>query len=419
MIFSDFYKLLSLTKNPLLQQIIYHMIPPKIKQFILENLNHDLVDLALKANNFPEIDIPFAISQIHGIRKAKDKLPTWLENDNIVFPPKISMEQCSSEETAKFKASLVSGEHMADLTGGFGVDSFFFAKKVTHFDYFERYEELGKLVQHNFKLFGIDNVGFHFEDGMSRIQQEEKKYNWIYLDPARRGENQQKVVGLEDCDPNVLDNLGILLEKSENILLKASPMLDIKQAVRQISAKNASVKQVWIVALQNECKELLFHITSSATENPGIHAVNILKNNKIDHFSGSWKTEMESAISVSNPKPFLYEPNAAIMKSGLFNMLGNQFKLSKIHSHSHLFFSDELITNFPGRAFKCLEVLKFNKKEVLKRLPSKKANITVRNFPLTVAEIRKKTGIKDGGSNYLFATTDAGNNKIMLLCEKV
>ncbi len=395
------------------------MIPQKTKQFILQNLNHDLVDLALKAKNFPEIDIPFAISQIQGMRKAKGKLPTWLENEQVVFPPKISMEQCSSEETAKFKASLINGERMADLTGGFGIDTFYFSKKVTHFDYFERYEELGKIAKHNFRIFGIENVDFHFEDGMSKIRQAKEKYDWIYLDPARRDGNQQKVVGFEDCEPNVLDNLEMLLEQSDNVLLKASPMLDLKQAVRQLNSENASVKQIWIVALQNECKELLFQITSSLSENPEIHAVNILRNGEIDVFSGNWQLERESAISVSNPKPFLYEPNSAIMKSGLFNTLGKQFKLSKIHAHSHLFFSDELVGSFPGRVFNCLEVVKFNKKELLKRLPNKKANITVRNFPLTVAEIRKKTGIFDGGEIYLFATTDAKNNKIVLLCEKL
>jgi 16S rRNA G966 N2-methylase RsmD len=395
------------------------MISPKTKQFILDNINQDLVSLALKANKFPEIDIPFAISQIYGMRKAKEKLPTWLENEAIVFPPKISMEQCSSEQTAKFKASLVSGNRMADLTGGFGIDSFFFSKKVTHFDYFERYEKLGEIVEHNFKEFGIDNVDFYFEDGMSAIQQKKEKYDWVFLDPARRGENQKKVVGFEDCEPNVLDNLEMLLQKSESVLLKASPRLDIKQAVRQINSENFSVEHIWIVALQNECKELLFKISSSAVENPELEAVNIMKNGKVDYFTGSWKTEMELGVSVSNPKEFLYEPNSAIMKSGLFNTVGNRFNLSKIHAHSHLFFSDEFIGDFPGRVFKCTEVLKFNKKEILKRLPNQKANITVRNFPLTVAEIRKKTGIKDGGEKYIFATTDADNSKIMLLCEKI
>ncbi len=395
------------------------MIPQKTKQFILDHLNHDLVDLALKAKNFPEIDIPLAISQIHGMRKAKEKLPSWLEHEDIVFPPKISMEQCSSEETAKFKANLVSGNRMADLTGGFGVDSFYFSKKIAYFDYFERHEELGKVAQHNFKAFGTDNVSFHFEDGMSKIRQATEKYDWIYLDPARRDGNQQKMVGFEDCEPNVLENLEMLLGKSKNVLLKASPMLDLKQAVRQLNSEKASVKQIWIVSLQNECKELLFQITSSPSENPEIHAVNILKDGEVDIFSGSWKSEMESIISVSKPKHFLYEPNSAIMKSGLFNTLGKQFNLSKIHAHSHLFFSDKLIEDFSGRVFNCLEVLKFNKKEILKRLPNKKANITTRNFPLTVAEIRKKTGIFDGGEIYLFATTDAKNNKIVLLCKKL
>jgi len=389
-------------------------IPLHIQAFIEANLHRDLAELALEAKKHPEIPINFVLDQIYGKRKAKEKLPNWAEYPQLIFPPKLSMEQCSSEQTAQFKASLVSGKLLIDLTGGFGVDDAFFAQSVEKLIYLEQQEELAEIVAHNFQQLGIANASFLSQNSIGFLQSFEGKADWIYLDPARRDENKKKVVGFEDCEPNLLEHLDLLLQKSENIMVKASPMLDIQLAIKQLKY----VSNIWVVSVQNECKELLFQLTQQQGANPEIHCIDLEKGGGVVQFSGNKEAETVASISLSAPKSYLYEPNSTIMKAGLFKSLGQTFGLEKLHAHSHLFTSQILIEDFPGRAFICQEVLKFNKKELLKYLPQKKANITVRNFPLTVAEIRKKTGIQDGGDIYLFATTDMDGNKVCLLCQK-
>ena len=388
-------------------------IAPEVASFIEQHQQKSSVELALLASKYPDIPMNFVIDQVVGRKKAKEKLPSWTEQENVVYPPKLSMEQCSSELTAQFKASLVEGELLIDLTGGFGVDDAFFAAKMQKLVYLEQNQELGEIVQYNFQQLGITNASFHFEPSIEFLENFGGIANWIYLDPARRDQQKNKVVGFEDCQPNVLDNLPLLLAKGKNILIKASPMLDLKQAVRQLK----HVHKIWIVSVQNECKELLFLLNSEVPPSEEIHCVNITATGQ-NSFTSDWEQETVLEVELSMPKQFIYEPNASIMKAGLFRSLASQLGLAKLHAHSHLFTSDELIKDFPGRAFECEKVVKFNKKELLKLLPEKKVNITVRNFPLTVAEIRKKTGLKDGGDQYLLATTNMDGNKICLLCKK-
>ena len=390
-------------------------LSPQLIEFIQENLHRDLAELALQAKKYPELPMPFIIDQIYGKRKAKDKLPTWFLNDAVVYPPKISMEQCSSEQTANFKASLISGEKLLDLTGGLGVDDMAFAQHFNEVHYVEQREGLVDVVRQNAQTLQVDNLILHYADGIELLKNIQDNFDWIYLDPARRDAQNQKVVRLDDCQPNVLAIQDQLFEKAEDVLLKLSPMLDIKLAVNELKC----VKQVWVVAVNNECKELLFWLRKEETHDVRLSCINLGKDNSVEKFEATLADELVAEVILTAPKGFIYEPNTAILKSGLYKSIAVEYGLNKLHAHSHLYTSDQAIEGFPGRTFKCSEVLKFNKKALLKAIPSKKANITVRNFPLTVAEIRKKIGFKDGGDIYIFATTTLEGSKVCLVCEKV
>lgn len=389
-------------------------LSPQLIDFIQKNLHRDLAELALEAKKYPEMPMPFVIEQIYGKRKAKLKLPSWHENEQLIYPSKVSMEQCSSEQTASFKASLIQGDSLIDLTGGLGIDVIYFSKSFREVSYVEQQEDLVTIVKHNAQVLGITNLVCHQGNGVEFIEKNSKVFDWIYLDPARRDSQNNKLVGLESCQPNVLLIKEELLQKSKNILLKLSPMLDIHLAIRQL----ACVQKVWVVSVQNECKELLFQLGNEVVDDIPIHCVDIQKDNTVVQFEALANQEYYAQVELSDPKTYLYEPNVAILKGGLYKTLANQFNFTKLHAHSHLYTADELIEYFPGRSFKTLAVYPFNKKVLLKAIPTKKINITVRNFPLTVAEIRKKTGLKDGGDLYLFATTNKEGKKLCVLCEK-
>jgi THUMP domain-like len=343
----------------------------------------------------------------------------------------LSVEQCSSEITAKFKASLVKGETLIDLTGGMGVDIAYMSKNFKKAFYFEQNADLLGITKYNFEQLGIGNV--EFLEGNSVVKLSEfGKNSWIYLDPHRRDDTGSKVVRLQDCEPNILAIKDLLFEHTDNIFLKASPMLDIDLAVLTLG----NVSQVYVVAVENEVKEVLFHLINPRSDDSHtaqtvrsnyrlttanevvINAVNLTKINATTLiFTKS--EEKNATIKISSPKQYLYEPNAAIMKAGGFRFVAQHFDLQKIAPHSHLYTSEELVDNFQGRIFKIIAVCKLDKKEISKHLSENKANITIRNFPLTVQQIRDKLKLSDGGNEYLFATTDAQNQKIVIVCQKI
>ena len=339
----------------------------------------------------------------------------------------LSVEQCSSEITAKFKASLISGETLIDLTGGMGVDVAYMSKNFKKAFYFEQNTDLLNLTKYNFEQLGINNVSFLEGNSVEKLAEstlfdaKQIQSTWIYLDPHRRDDTGSKVVKLQDCEPNILAIKDLLFKYTNNILLKASPMLDIDLAILDLG----NVSQVYIVAVENEVKEVLFHINkprsddSLTTNNEVIlNAVNLTKQ-KSTILSFTKSEEKNASIILGTPKQYLYEPNAAIMKSGGFRYIAQHFDLQKIAPHSHLYTSDKLIENFQGRIFKIVTVCKLDKKEISKHLSENKANITIRNFPLTVQQIRDKLKLSDGGSEYLFATTDNKNQKIVIVCRKL
>ena len=384
----------------------------KLKAFILAHETDDVHSLALQSRQFPDVDMQMAIRQIAGRKVAKEKIPSWYANDNLVYPKHLSMEQCSSEQTALFKASLCEGESMADLTGGFGVDCYFLALSFKNAVYVEQQAELAEIAAHNFEVLG-HNVKVVNEDAVEYLSSM-SPVNLIYIDPARRDNTGKKTVQIEDCTPNILDIELLLEEKSEQVMIKLSPMLDISLAVRSMK----SVSDVYIISVNNECKELLF-IKKRDRNTTLYHCVNI-QNDKTDSYIFSKEDEDNISLSYSTRlAKYLYEPNASILKGGAYKSIAKSYSMDKLHPSSHLYISDQLQDDFPGRKFIIDNTCSLNKKEVKEYLSGiKQANITTRNFPLSVQEIRGKTGLKDGGEVYIFATTLADDRKILLICHK-
>lgn len=373
-------------------------------------MDTNTTELALKKNPFPSIEYPELINQISAKKKAKDKLPTWFESKNIIYPAKISIEQTSSEITAKYKASLIFGKKIIDLTGGFGVDDYYFAKKFKDVHHCEMNEELSKIVSHNYAALNQNNITCIQGDSFDTLNDLNINFDWIYIDPSRRSDVKGKVFLLNDCLPNVPELLEDYFKYSNNILIKTAPILDITSALNELNF----VKKIHIVAVKNEIKELLWEIEKGFNDDVIISSVNI-ENETINHFETIYRKEY--SVSYSLPKIYLYEPNSSIMKSGNMDAISEVLKLDKLHQHSHLFTSDESI-HFQGRTFQIKEILPFQK-EFMKQFQNQKMNCTTRNFPLSVEEIRKKFKIKDGGTIFAFFTTNINNEKIVLICTKI
>jgi hypothetical protein len=388
------------------------LLNPEIQKYINSQLGVDISKLALQKNPFPEVNWVTILNQIAAKSKAKDKLPTYFSSENIIYPSKISVEQTSSEKTALYKSKIVNGETLIDLTGGFGVDCFYYSMRINKVIHCEIDGELSDIVNHNFKQFGIENVKFFSGDSYEILNNYHQKIDWIYIDPSRRNDQKGKVFMLKDCLPNVPDLLSFYFTKTNNILIKTAPILDISAGLFELT----NVKCIHIVAVDNEVKELLWELNANFIGNTEVKTINIF-NEKLETFNFEFNSNLELP-DYELPKNYLYEPNNAIMKSGGFDEIGIQYNLGKLHSHSHLYTSENLI-EFPGRIFEIKKVIHYSKKEMKTNLENTKANITTRNFPESVEEIRKKWKIKDGGSIYSFFTTDLNNDKIVLLCNKI
>ncbi|WP_207432933.1 THUMP-like domain-containing protein [Sabulibacter ruber] len=387
---------------------------PEEQKFILDHLQQDPAQLMLQAKRFAPLPVSELVQQIKARQKAQQKLPTWAKHPQTIFPAMLSVEQSSSEETAAFKAGLVQGQTLVDLTGGFGVDSFFFAKHFAQVVHLEQNQELQKIASYNFKLLGAENIQSIPTTAEEYLQHLENLVDVIYLDPARRGQSQERVHLLQDCTPDVLGLLPLLLQKSRTVLLKTAPMLDIDLALQELK----NVAQIWVVAVQNECKEVLYLLKSDATDSPLLTAVNLTPHKEAQLLSFTKPQEETAQVTYAKPQRYLYEPNTALLKAGAYKWLSEKYGVNKLHRNSHLYTSQELQPAFPGRIFEISAQPKANAKELQKLLPDKKANITARNYPLTVAQLREKVKLKEGGDQYLFATTDLHNKPILLLCQK-
>jgi len=389
----------------------FTLLKPEIQAFINENIGADISKLALRKNPFPEENWIEILNQVSAKTKAKDKLPTWFSAENIIYPSKVSVEQTSSEKTALLKSALISGKTLIDLTGGFGVDDYYFARKMESVIHCEINPELSKIVSNNFKALSVENIQCICGDSTQILQDSEQQFDWIYIDPSRRNEAKGKVFMLKDCLPNVPDLLDFYFTKSDNILIKTAPILDITSGLSELK----NVKTIHIVSVENEVKELNWELSKGYSGEIQIKTLNILPT-EIQRFAFEMANPEKAKIEL--PKKYLYEPNSAIMKSGGFEQVAIQFQLAKLHQHSHLYTSDTKI-DFPGRSFEIQMNLLYSKSEMKSFFENRKYNVTTRNFPETVEALRKKWKIKDGGNAYCFFTTDANNNKIALICSKI
>lgn len=411
---------------------IHPLLTEAEKAFIKTHLNDEVTSLLLQAKKYPNLNIPDLVWQIKARQKAKTKIPEWFDNEDVIFPKMLSVEQCSSEITAKFKAKLVHGETLIDLTGGMGVDIAYMSKNFKKAIYIEQNADLCEITAYNFEQLAIENVTSVGGNSIDFLEVEIINYSWIYLDPHRRDDTGNKVVSLQYCEPNILEIKDFLFTKTDKILLKASPMLDINLAISELQ----NVANIYVVAVENEVKEILFHLQKGYQEEAQYHAVNL--HNKsitgfslnnvvgfnrlkpvVQDFTFKKSEEKDAIIKMGSPQAYLYEPNSAILKSGGFRIIAQHFDLQKIAPHSHLYTSLDLVENFQGRTFKIEGVCRLDKKEIAKFLSENKVNITIRNFPLSVKQIREKLKLSEGGNTYLFATTDAQNQKIVIVCRKV
>ncbi len=371
------------------------------RSFVRDHEKDDLNKLLLNPPPGSDRNIRWLVEQIQSRRKAEGKLPQWYGNRDLVYPPPLSLEQSSSETTAAYKSQLVGGPRLVDLTGGMGIDCLQMSEKFEETDYVERNEPLCELMRHNSNALGKDMRIHHLEaaDFLKSYPAKVFTDTTFFLDPARRNLNKEKVVLLEDCEPNVLTIIPKLLSAGATILLKTSPMLDISSVTHGLPAVN----EIHIVAVKNEVKELLFHFNAKTTEDPIVTAVNL----KSDHPALTFRRQEEdvAAIQVLSDDHvlgrYLYEPNAAVLKAGAFKIVAERYQLRKLATHSHLYTAEEIVEAFPGRTFEILSVLD---KKTLKQLSKEPIHVISRNHPLKVPAIRTQFKLKEGGSDYIIAS---------------
>ncbi|WP_405225005.1 THUMP-like domain-containing protein [Dokdonia sp. Asnod1-B02] len=387
------------------------LLKPEVLDYLKLHEQTPLHSFILKGSPFKEISVQELAQQLEGKRKAKGKLPLWHETDGILFPPKLNLEQTSSQATARYKASLMEGNHIVDGTGGFGIDAFYFAQIAKHVTHIEMNGELSAFAKNNAQTLQQSNIDFIVGDSIEFFSKTEQKFDTIFLDPGRRTDAKGKVFMLKDCLPNVPLYKNLLLSKCDSLWIKTAPLLDISAGLEELQY----VAEIHIVALKNEVKEILWKLSSKKMSIPQVTVVNLDSEDPILEFD--YTAIFESTPTYAAPQKYLYEPNAALMKSGAFHWVCDHFKVDKLHEHSHLYTSAEL-KDFAGRRFEILEVLPYSKK-VAKELQINKANITTRNFPMKVEDIRKKLKIKDGGSVYLFFTTLENSELVVIKTSKI
>ena len=425
------------------------------QDFIRQHQDDDVRQLAFLGSKYPEVDMPFALDQIRGRKMARVKLPRWASLEGIIYPPHISMEQCSSESTALYKAELAArllglpvsssfSEEIGfvDLTGGFGVDfSYIAARLGVKSMYVERQAHLCEAAKENFGRLGLknaivkngdgievlhsllpkkddaasadDSLGITYDQPLSLLKTK-LGLKIIFIDPARRDDAGNKVVSLKDCTPDVTVLQEEMLSKADYVIIKLSPMLDWHRAISELS----HVREVHIISVNNECKELLLVLSARNMGNLRIYCVNDAQSFVCEE-SDMEASSVKIAPSTLEEMQYLYEPNASLMKAGCFGVLSGRYDARMLSKNSHLFVSREPIAVFPGRSFRIIAVSSFNKKELKRHLSGiTKANIATRNFPLSVAELRKRLKLKDGGETYIFATTLSDESHILVITEK-
>lgn len=387
----------------------------KTKEFINKHLNDDIHTLSLRYKNDRTIDLELALRQIVGKNKAKYKIPSFYLNDEILYPAQLSLEQSSSESTAKYKSTLCEGVKLVDLTGGFGIDCYYISKNFKEAVYVERQIVLCEYASNNFKVLGGLNIEIVNDTSESYLEKI-TAVDLIYIDPARRNSNGKKVVSLNECEPDISILAPALMQKAKKVMVKLSPMFDINLALNELPNTN----EVHIISVENECKELVLILSETKSDKIPLKMINLTKNNSFQFFESEIRNELFTECEyASEILLYLYEPNSSIMKAGAFKFIAKAFNLKKLHVNTHLYTSNELIVDFPGRVFSVISVTDSSKIELKKLFTTTpKANINVRNYPLTVEEFRKKTKITDGGTDYIFACKLNNDKNSIIKCVK-
>jgi 16S rRNA G966 N2-methylase RsmD len=381
-----------------------------IQEFITSHIHSNIHELVLKGSPFDGIDIKELIEQIEAKKKCALKLNTWFETPGVYYPNKLNIEQTSSETAAKIKSGFMEGESIVDLTGGFGVDSYYFSKQFKTVVHCEINPKLAEIAAYNSAIFGTKNITTHSKDGIEFLKSCSDTFDWIYIDPSRRDAQKNKKFLIEDCSPNVITHQDLFFKHSKNVLIKMSPMLDI--SVGLAALKN--VKNIYVVAVKNEVKELLFHQKQNFEGMATIHTLNSHPNGD-EYFSFEIIEEETAVASYNTPKQYLYEPNAAVMKSGAFQLISEQFKLDKLDPHTHLYTSNEKITDFPGKIYAISNFHPYQKKPLKKMIGGLKANVKTRNFSEKTETLKTLFKLNDGGDLYLFFTTSK-EKKLVIEC---
>lgn len=397
-------------------QMIDLLIRKEVQDFIFAHEQEDEKKLVLKHRMILEVPSSILADQIVGRRKAKTKLPLYYSTPNIIYPPGLNLEQSSSEKTAELKATslksvLEPNKTIADLTGGFGVDAFFMSRVCKEVIYIEPNDSLLQFAKHNHATLGATNIQYYKTTAEKFLSSLSGKVDCIFIDPSRR-KASQKVFKLSNCEPDVSGLLSEIFQRSNCILVKTSPLMDIQQGIKELK----NVEKVWVVSVDNECKELLFFCRKGFVGEPRLVAVNLQVGHEDLEFSLAQEKNILSKFS--EPLTYLYEPNASILKAGAFKFIGEHFSLFKFHPSTHLYTSTELIQNFPGRIFKIIRAVKPDPKNLLEVFTDGKANVITRNYPLAPEELKKKTKLKDGGEGYLLGFTGA-SEKYLVVAERI
>ncbi len=386
------------------------MLSLEEQHFIQVHADQDPHQIALSGKKYPSHDLSKLASQIQARQKLALKLPFWVSHTNLFFPPSISLEQASSEATANFKANIVHG-NVLDASGGMGVDSAAFAKKANQVVYVERQQGLKEITAYNHAQLGFSNIQHILGDGLAYLKQADSKFDFIYLDPARRNAKGDKVLLFKDCEPNVLDFLPIIQDKSQ-LLLKTSPLLDLERAILELNG----VDKIWVICVKNEVKEILFLKSKDATHDPVIEVIEL--NSKSSHlFSGTLGTEKSKQTKLGQISNFLYEPHPGLLKAGFFKSVETE-DIFKLNSNTHLYSSKDLDTKFPGKSFHVIETGPVDIGWLIKHLSNKQVNISTRNFPGKPEDLRKKLKLSDGGDLTLFGYRNHQNQVELALTQK-
>jgi hypothetical protein len=385
----------------------------EFRQFVQDHLAEDPALLLFKYQGKVNFDLKAAVQQISSRQKAAKKLPEWVANTALIFPASIALEQSSSEETARFKAAFLYGEAMIDLTGGFGVDCFYLSEHFKNAIYCEQNEELAAIAKHNFNVLAPGKFEVVSGDGLDFLQKTKLHFGLIYADPARRGSGNQKLYKLQDCQPDVVGAWELMKGKSNRILLKVSPMLDISKAWNELP----DIQKITVVSVKNEVKELLLSWEKGKEMAPKrIEAVDLGSDLQAFDFSPS---EEESAASVlGEAEKYLFEPLSGILKAGAFKLFGERFGLKKLEKNSHLYTGSAVPDKIPGRIFEVIREISLKKQEISAHFPTGKINVICRNYIIGAEELKKKLGLKDGGEDFLVGTKSGSGYKVFW-CKRI